>query len=215
MLVEMPHITLMLPVELSEHLTYEQSEYNEAVTTAFYMKNGEEETPLFRVDVGDESLGDWMGLLHTESGDIPVTYTVFGLTGEQLEGLDEEAQALYGELMGGFNDMMNNIMSDSRFEMQRPVPEVEEEAAAMYYWTVELPVGMLLTETNKNGVYEALFSTEIQGENVPLYAVRIGASDSESEFGLFEIDGEAKPISIESYDLSGSDSWTEADFDQA
>jgi len=195
---------------------HEQSVYGAATTEAFYMKVGDaEEVPLFRIDVGDENLGEWLGLLKTENGDIPVTYTVFTVSDEQLTALGEEASNTYGELMNGFSTLLEGIFSDSRFTTEKPLAVGEDREVQMTYWTVKLPGKVSCSETAENGNYQAIFFGDIQGESVALYTVRIGEIKAESELGLFSVEGTDKPVTIESYDLGERASWSDDDYSAA
>jgi len=208
-------LVLQFPEDLSEYVIREQSTYDSATTEAFYIKNGDEAIPLFRIDVGNQNLGDWLGVLRTESGNIPVTYTVFTISEEDMASLGEDAEALYTDLMNGFNVILDGIFSDPRFSSEKPIEVGEEESMSMNYWTVNLPDNMWVTENIEDGNYEAVFFSQIQGENVALYTVRIGDVKAETELGLFTIDGEEKPISIGSFDLSEKPNWSSEDYSTA
>ncbi|MBR5583059.1 MAG: hypothetical protein IKW21_00865 [Lachnospiraceae bacterium] len=214
-LADSAELVLQFPEELENYVIREQSIYGSAVTEAFYIKNGDDAIPLFRVDVGDKNLGDWLGALRTKSGDVPVTYTVFVISEEDMASLGENAQTLYAELMDGFNVMLDGIINDPRFTYEKTIDVGEEGSVSMSYWTVELPDNMWFTERTDAGNYEAIFYTEIRGESVALYEVRIGDVKAETELGLFEINGEKKPISIGSYDLLEMESWEEEDYSTA
>lgn len=214
-LADSAELVLQFPEELSEYVIREQSIYGSAITEAFYIKNGDAAIPLFRVDVGDRNLGDWLGALRTKSGDIPVTYTVFAVSEEDMASLGENAQSLYADLMDGFNVMLEAIINDPRFTYEKTIEIGEEENVAMSYWAVDLPDSMWFTEKMEDGNYEAVFYTDIRGESVELYVVRIGTTMAETELGLFEINGEKKPISIGSYDLLEKSNWEEEDYSTA
>lgn len=211
-LADSAELILQFPEELSEYVIREQSTYGSAVTEAFYFKNGDEMIPLFRIDVGDKNMGDWLGALRTKNGDIPVTYTVFVVDEADMALLGDTR---YADLMDGFNVMLDGIINDPRFTYEKTIDVGEEGSVSMSYWTVDLPDKIWFTEKTEDGNYEAVFYTEIRGERVELYVVRIGNTKAETELGLFEINGEKKPVSIESYDLLEMENWDEEDYSTA
>lgn len=210
--INTPYIDLVLPLELESLVTSDESTYGGIYTRAFYMNYNGEEQPLWRVDFGDPKAGDWIGILKTEGGDIPVAMTGFVIGNEELAALGEEGSRLYGECMQGYSVMLDGIMADPRFTTERPLAVGEDTEIKMAYWTVTLPEKMKVQENSKNGNYEAVFSGEVVGEMVMLYRVWIGGEQTSSQLGYFEIDGVKKPISIESFALAERESWGEDDY---
>lgn len=211
-LVDMKYLSLKVPAGLSEYLEHEQSTYGNAITESFYMKAEEENIPLFSIDVGDENMGTWLGMLKSENGNVPITYTVFTVTEEQLATLEDGAAETYAQQMDAFNQILDGIQSDERFTFEKPLAVGEDSEAQMTYWSLTLPVNMTVVETNENGTYIAMFNGEVAGERTALYTVHIGDDKAESELGLFEVDGVKKPISVGSFDLAEKPNWTEDDY---
>lgn len=214
-LADSAELVLQFPEELTEYVIREQTIYGSAITEAFYIKSGDAAIPLYRIDVGDGNLGDWLGALRTKSGDIPVTYTVFDISEEDMASLGENAQSLYVDLMDGFNVMLEGIINDPRFTYEKTIEVGQEKNVSMNYWAVDLPDSMWFTEKMEDGNYEAVFYTNIRGEAVELYVVRIGNTKAETQLGLFEINGEKKSVSIESYDLPEKSTWEAEDYSTA
>lgn len=208
-------LILQFPEELSEYVVRERTTQDAITTETFYIKNGDEPIPLFRIDVGSQYMGDWLGVLKTKHGNIPVTYTVFLVSEEDMISLGENAETLYADLMNGFNVVLDGIFSDPRFSSEKLIEVAGSESVEMRYWTVNLPGNMWISESEKDGNYEAVFYGQIQGENVALYVVRIGDVKAETELGLFMIEGTVKPISVGSFDLPENINWTDEDYSTA
>ena len=207
--IHTPYIELCLPLELESIITYDESTYGVVYTRAFYLNYAGEEWPLWRLDFGDPNAGEWLGMLKTDQGDIPMCMTGFVV---DVAALGEDGAKVYGECMQGYSEMLNGIMSDSRFTLERPLAVGEDTNMAMTYWTVVLPDTMRVSETTENGNYEAVFSAEVVGEMVRLYRVCIGENQAESLLGYYEVDGVKKPVSVGSFDLVERDSWAEDDY---
>ena len=207
-----PYINLVLPLNLERVITSDESTYGSVYTRGFYMSYNGMEQPLWRVDFGDPNAGDWVGVLKTDKGDIPVTMTGFAISTEELAALSEEESQLYGECMQGYTVMLDGIMSDSRFSAERPLAVGEDISMKLTYWTVTLPDTMQVSENTTGGNYEAVFSAEVVGEYVPLYRVYIGESQATTFLGYFEIDGVKQPVSVEAFELEERANWSEDDY---
>lgn len=210
--INTPYIDLVLPVELEKVISSDESAYGSIYTRGFYMSYGEKELPLWRVDFGDANAGDWVGLLKTDKGDIPVTMTGFAIDAEELAALGEEGSQLYSVCMQAYIVMQDGIMSDSRFSPDRPLAVGEDTSVELTYWTVTLPNTMTVSENTADGNYEAVFSAEVVGEMVPLYRVCIGELQAESFLGYFEIGGVKQPVSVEAFELAERANWSEDDY---
>lgn len=215
MLIETPHINLRLPKENVENIVHEHETRGMVNTEVFYMVSGEEQVPLYRFDFGDAEAGDWLGVLKTEDGDVPVTYTVFVVADEELAALGENMDQIYVSLMNGFNIILDGIMSDSRFTPEKPIVVGEEQLSALTYWSVELPANMSWTESTENGSYEAVFYGEVHGGRVALYTVRIGGEAAQTVLGQYKLDGVNQTVSVESFELSENPNWSEDDYSAA
>ena len=209
------YVDLHLPLEMEGIITSEESTYGTVYTYAFYMNYNGQEIPLWRVDFGDANSVDWIGRLVTDAGDIPVAMTGFVASNEDLTALGEEGAQLYGDCMQGYIVMLEGLMADPRFTTERPVVVGENTEMKLMYWSVTLPSKMTVQENNRNGNYEAVFSGEVVGEMVLLYRICIGEQQTGSLIGYFEIDGQKKPVSAESYALTERESWNTDDYETA
>lgn len=210
--INTPYIDLMLPVELESVITSDESTYGTIYTRGFYMNYGGTEQPLWRVDFGDANAGDWVGVLKTDKGDIPVTMTGFAIDAEELAALGEEGSQLYSECMQAYIVMLDGIMADSRFSPDHPLAVGEDTSMPLTYWTVTLPDTMKVSENTADGNYEAVFSAEVVGEMVCLYRVCIGENQAESLLGYYEVDGVKKPVSVEAFELAERANWSDDDY---
>ena len=210
--INTPYIDLLIPMEVAEYITNDESTYGDVYTHAFYMNYGGNELPLWRVDFGDPYAGDWVGILQTEQGDIPIVMTGFAISDEELEALGEEGARLYGECMQGYIVMVEGIMSDPRFTAERPLEIGEDTGMELAYWKVTLPDKMKVQENSESSNYTATFSGEVAGEMVLLYRITIGDTQTGSFLGYFKVDGVKKAVSVESFDLVERDSWNEDNY---
>ena len=215
MKVQTPYIDLVLPLELEGLVTSDESTYGTTYTRAFYLRYGDAEVPLWRVDFGDPNAGDWVGILKTDQGEVPVVTTIFAADDADLQALGTEGFRIYGECMQSYSVMVDGIMADPRFVAERPLAIGEDTEVKLAYWTVTLPGKMQVQETTEGGNYEAVFSGEVVGETVLLYRVCIGESQTGSQLGYFAIDGVKKPVFVESYTLAERESWDEDDYETA
>ncbi|MBR3928251.1 MAG: hypothetical protein IKJ65_04530 [Clostridia bacterium] len=204
-----------IPAEYADILIHEQEIHDGLITEVFSMRNEVKDISLYRIDFGNEFAGDWLGVIHTENGMIHVTYTVFALTEEQLALMSEEEMEQYNILMGHFSEMLNVIFADPRFTTEKPLAVGEDVEVQTTYWTLMLPSNMVVMESNENGTYVAVFYGEVAGELTALYTVHIGDDKAESELGLYDVDGEKKPVSVGSFDLSEQYTWTDDDYSAA
>ena len=208
-------VSLKFPAEFSDVLVHEQEVHGGLTTETFSMRKGEKAIPLFRIDFGDETVGDWHGVLNTDKGIVPVVYTVFTCTNEEIEAMDEETREQYFMLMNSFSDVLNTIAADPRFSAEKPLDSGENKEAKMAYWTVTLPGKMSWSEVAEAGEYQAVFYGEVRGEQTALYTVRIGETETGSVLGQFKVGEELKKVSVESFDLSRKTSWTDDDYSVA
>lgn len=209
--IKSTYVEWSIPSGCMEYLRYE-TEANDAVTSdMFYMVLGGQEIPIFRFDFGDESAGDWLGLLTVGEEKIPVVYTVFMVSDEELAATENGAETYY-MLMDLFNNMLNNLTAGSNFKTERPLQVGEDTNMNLTYWTVTLPNMMKVSENTADGNYEAVFSAEVVGEMVPLYRVCIGELQAESFLGYFEIGGVKQPVSVEAFELAERGDWSEDDY---
>lgn len=207
-----PYIELVLPLELEGFVTSDESTYGTVYTRAFYLNYGKSVLPLWRFDFGDANAGDWVGILKTDKGDVPVGMTGFVASQEELAALGEDGYKIYNECMDGYSVMLDGIMSDPRFTSERPLAVGENEQVKMTHWNVTLPNTMVVSESIVDGIYEAVFSGEVLGENVALYRISIGEEKEEVPLGYFKLDGVKKAVYVQSYELGEQDTWSEDDY---
>lgn len=210
--IKTPYIDLLIPMEVSEYITHEESTHGDIYTCTFYMNYSDKKLLLWLVDFGDSNAADWVGILKTDQGDIPVAMTGFVTSDEDLSALGEEGSQLYGACMQGYSVMRDGIMADSRFTAERPVAVGEDKEMKLTYWTVTLPSKIQVHENSEDGNYTATFSGEVAGEMVLLYRITIGEEQTGSLLGYFEVDGVKKAVSVESFTLVERESWNEQDY---
>ena len=210
--INTPYIDLLVPEELEDVISSDESTYGSVCTYAFYMNYSEVEMPLWRIDFGDANMGDWVGMLKTDMGNVPVVMTTFAASEEELAALDEDGYVLFNDCMQAYSVMLDGIMSDSRFSPDRPLAIGEDMEMQLAYWTVTLPNTMSVLENTEGGDYEAVFSAEVVGEKIKLYRVCIGEKQAKSLLGYYEVDGVKRPVSVESFVLVERESWSEDDY---
>lgn len=211
-MIQSKYMNWAIPSECMPFLKYEKEETQNTVADMFYMLVGTAEVPVFRFDFGDKDAGDWLGVLTIGEEEIPVVYTVFMVSDEELAALGEGADETYYMLMDVFNEMVQDLSASDNFSADKPIRiSGNKQEAVLTYWTVELPTEMTWRESNENGAYQAVFYGDIQGEMVALYQVSIGEATAEGQLGLYRIDGEDKIISVYCYDVLDRADITEED----
>lgn len=210
--VETPYIDLLISAEIADYISDDESTYGNVYTRTFYLNYNDDVLPLWRVDFGDPYAGDWVGILQTEQGDIPVVMTGFAISAEELAALGEEGSQLYGECMQGYSVMLEGIMSDPRFTSERPLAVGENTEIKLTYWNVTLPSKMKVMESSEGDNYTATFSGEVVGEMVLLYRIIIGDEQTGSLLGYYKVDGVKKAVCVESFTLVERESWNEDDY---
>lgn len=211
--IETPYLTLQFPEKDSETLVYEEEQEGDVVSEIFYMKTEGDDLLLYRFDFGDENAGEWLGMIKTDEKEIPVTYTVFVASDEELEKLGQQEET-YTELMNDFNVLMNSIRTDSRFSSEKEIDLGKDIEHKLTYWSLKLPEKITCSEDISDENYRADFYTEIKGEQVNLYSVYIGEQQGTTILGEYKIDGVKKTISIESYDLD-EEKWSDEELREA
>lgn len=206
--IHTPYIDLLVPEELKDVITSDESTYGTVYTRAFYMSYGKTELPLWRVDFGDVNAGEWVGMLD----DVPVVMTAFAASEEDLRTLDEEGYKLYNDCMQAYSVMLDGITSDARFSPDRPLVIGEDTTMNLTYWKVTLPNNMQVQEAVEGDNYEAVFSAEVAGEMVPMYRICVGDEQLKSLLGYYEVNGTKKVVSVESFELVVQDTWSEDDY---
>ena len=208
--------SIRFPGEYAHMVEHTQEKFEQRTTEAFVLKDGDADISLYCICFGDRENGDWLGELKNGDVNVPITYTIFSPDEEELEKLGEEGHAAYNAVRASFYDLLDTITTDRRFVAEEVHDElVLGQEVEMTYWNAVLPDVVTFEETNQDGVYQADFFGEVNGEQVMLYSVRIGGESLQSPLGMFEIDGEQKVVSVESYSLSDRDDWSDDDLGTA
>lgn len=210
--ISTPYVDLLIPMEVAEYISYEESTYGDTYTCAFYMNYSGNKLLLWRVDFGDPDAAGWVGILQTEQGDIPVAITGFVTSDEELATLGEEGTRLYGECMQGYSVMLDSLKGNPKFTSERPLEIGENTERKLTYWTVTLPEKMSVVESSEGENYTAIFSGEVVGEMVMMYRITIGDEQNGSLLGYFNVDGVKKAVTVEGFSLVERESWNEADY---
>lgn len=201
-IIKSQYVDWAIPRESLTFLKYENEVNNNTVADMFYMQIGAKEVPIFRFDFADKDAGDWLGMLTVGEEKIPVVYTVFVVSDEELAALGEDAAETYYMLMDVFNELVQDLSANKNFSADKPIMiSGNTQQAVLTYWTVMLPAEMSWSESNVNGTYQVVFYGDLHGEKVALYQVTIGGTATEGELGLFRMDGEDKVVSIYCYDV--------------
>lgn len=214
-IIQSQYVDWSIPSECMTFLKYENEVNGNVVSDMFNMQVGAEEVPIFRFDFGDENAGDWLGLLTVDGVKIPVVYTVFVTSDEELSALGDSAADRYYMLMDVFNELVQDLNENTAFTSERLLDVGEDREIEMTYWDVTLPGKVTVQEINEDGDYEAIFSGEVVGEMVLLYHVTIGNEQSGTFQGYFELDGVKKAVYAEAYELGERATWTENDYETA
>lgn len=209
--IQSKYIDWSVPAECMEFLRYENETTSNTVADMFFLKLGNVEMPIFRFDFGNENAGDWLGMLTVGEERIPVVYTVFMVTDEELAVIDG-AEEKYYRLMDVFNEMVQDLTESNGFATERLLDIGDDTEVKMTYWSVTLPEKITVQEKNEGGKYEAIFSGEVVGEMVLLYHVLIGEGQPGVFQGYFKVDGKKMPVYVESYELGERGTWTENDY---
>ncbi len=164
---------------------------------------------LFRIYFGDEARGIVAGYLTADGEEIPVTYTICQYNDDEF--VDEDTRALYFETMNCFNEIMAGLQADNRFQTEKAAAPVENAETELSYWTVTLPDTMEYEESEENGQYKVAFYGNVAGERIALYTIYIGDPSAETVLGTFDVNGEAKKLSVENYEIMPAERWTDED----
>lgn len=209
------YIEFAHPTENADDFVHEQEISGDVISEKYYMMVAGEKKLLYSIDFGKGKEGNWLGLLELDTGEAPVTYTIYAVPDEELMAMSETERQHYSELMSGLGLVLDSISSDSRFRAEKPLEVGETKASSLTYWTVELPGNMTWTETEEDGEYQAIFYGAVQGEQVPLYTVRIGDIEAQSVLGKYRVNGQEKTLSVESFDLAQNEGWSDDDYSAA
>lgn len=208
-------IRLAPPMENPEAYVHEQLVTEAGTSEKYYLVQGNEKKLLYSIDFGTEKEGNWLGMIELDTGDTPISYTIYAISDEEMAMLTEEERANYSMLMSGMGTVLDSIMADSRFSEEKVLPVGEEKEAQLTYWSFTLPGNMSWTETEEDGSYQAVFYGSVGGEQVALYTVHLGEPEAQTVLGRYNANGTEQVVSVESFDLTQHDGWTEDDYSTA
>ena len=210
--IQSNYVEWSIPSECMNYLKYENETTNYNVADMFSMQVGSAEIPIFRFDFGDENAGEWLGLLTIGEEKIPVVYTVFMVSDEELAAI-EGADEVYYMLMDAFNEMVKELSANKNFSAEKPIRvSGNEQEVELTYWAVTLPTEMSCHETYENDTYQVVFYCYIREEKIALYQVNIGDIIADSPLGQYRIDDKDKIVSITCYDIFNRTDWNEDDY---
>lgn len=200
---------LEFPREYAENLKHTEVEETGTVIEIFSMISDEKEYELFRIYFGEVSNGSIVGYIHSESDILPVSVVLDD--SRMIEFANEESVTQYYSMMEGLNVVLSSLYENEKF-MKDEFEAQKESAMKLTHWNVTLPNTMVVSESIVDGIYEAVFSGEVLGENVALYRISIGEEKEEVPLGYFKLDGVKKAVYVQSYELGEQDTWSEDDY---
>lgn len=205
-------ISVQISDEYAANLEHMQKIHFTPVTEVFVVYVDGKEIPLYRIDFGNETVGEWLGVIQMEEGDVPVTYTLYPLSEEGIAAMNEEDRDSYYSAMESFNLVLEAVRADLRFAEQYTSEIGEIRELTLKYWTLMLPEGIACNETFEDGMYTAVFYGKIRGEKTVLFTVNIGG-DTEKTVGMYNVGDEKKSLSIEIHTPGFNVFWTDADYE--
>ena len=206
---ETPYCTLLFPSQSASYLTHSQTPTDNGSDEAFSMELDGKQVELFRICFGDATGEELLGVLETEQGEVPVTYTTRIFT--ETEFPDAESWNVYRQLMDGFSTMLNTIAEDPRFRQEQNPVTSEVQNVQLRHWAVDLPAGILVEETDADGIYRALFRGTVAGAALDLYAVTVGDTAAQAPVGTYTVNGAALPVAVDIFSSTPAADWTDED----
>lgn len=201
--IQTPYLELNL-TDTTGKLTYDQTVNGDVHTVSFYMQHGEQSIPLYRLIMGDAGTGEWLGRLVDDTMDVPLTYLAYTIR-------EEELAETYGTLMELFSKILNDVSADPRFIPEKSLTVGADQGVTLAHWNLELPSDITWEETTGDNSYTAVFYATIRGQSIPLYRVQIGEETVQTVLGQYMLNGQALPLSVETYSLPEDAGWTEED----
>lgn len=192
MKIQTQYLSLEFPMEYKNSLRHEEHVGTELTEEVFYMVQGDKSTELFRLCFGNETAGNLVGYLHTDTGIVPVTIQLKG----SPDNMDEDTENLYFGMMQGVNTVLECVYNDARFSEYSDFHPGEEKTAKMKYWTVKLPEGITWEEITEDNVYRADFYGEVSSKRIKLYSISIGDQKLDNTMGIMKIDGKDYFVSV-------------------
>lgn len=205
--IQTQYLSLSYPETYADVLLHQEVTADAVTMEIFSMKADNRTLELFRIFFGDETVGSIAGYLSVDGQEIPVTYTICQYNDEEFT--DEETRAQYYETMNCLNDIMGTLEADDCFQTEKKEHPVENTETVLTYWTVTLPETMEYEEFEENGLYKVACYGNVAGERIALYTIYIGDPGAETVLGTYDVNGEAKKLSVESYEIIPAESWTD------
>lgn len=204
--VETAVCPLQFPAMYSELLHHMEVIQDDTIMEVFSMVQGETELELFRIYFSSEKTENDIGFIKTERGNKYITLSVCERSDEEFA--DAETREQYYSMMGSVDVVLSSIQNNSSFSKKGRV-EINIVDINLDYWSISVPDNMEWEEVSQDGSYFVTFYGNVNGEKIKLYAISVGEPELKSVLGNYTIDGIAKSVSVESYDLPVTDGWTE------
>lgn len=208
--IETMYGALQFPEELFANLRHVEATEGRIAMEVFYMVSEDGEKELYRIHFADAKMGTHMGYLTIDEAEIPISYSVCEYEDQDFKSEDEKK--LYYSMMDAFSVIVNAIHDDVRFSEARTVEPVASGEVKLRYWKVTLPENVMFAETDeKDGTYRVNFFGEVGGERINLYMIAIGNVEAETMLGWYTINGEQKPVMVQTHSTDVYESWSEED----
>ena len=204
---ETPYCSLQMPAKNSEYLKNTEYSTDTGLEEVFSMEAGGNAVEIFRICFMDAAGEEKLGVLNTDQGVVPVSYTTCIFTREDFA--DEKSWSVYMSLMDGFSTMLDALRQDPRFSQSEPSEDMGVQTAALTYWTVELPADMSWHESTEEEQYRVVFRGKVAGAELELYAICLSAQQQTDAFGTYTVNGQDRSVVIENFELIPQEEWTE------
>lgn len=209
--VQTKYTVLSYPESYKDVLSHQEIVSDAVTMEIFSMEAETGAMELFRIWFGDDTTGSVAGYLNVDGTEIPVSYTICQYNDDEFA--DEDVRKMYCETMNCINDIMDGIHSDERFSTEKAQSPVENGEINLAYWTFTLPSSMECEEIEENGQYEVSFYGNVAGEKIALYTISVGDTERNTVLGTYVINGEAKTLSLESYEIVPVEGWSDAEWE--
>lgn len=200
---------IQFPEVLAGNVRHAETVEGDITLEVFYMVYESGEKEVFRIYFGSADMGEHLGYLNTDAGEIPVTFALCEYADEDFT-LEEE-RILYSNMMTAFTVVSNSIQSDERFSELRSMEQVGEQGAQMRFWSLTLPDNVMWEESETNGIYRVDFYGMIEDKRIDLYYIGLGEMEADTKLGYFTVDGVQMPIMVGNSELVAFDSWSKED----
>ncbi|MBP3371356.1 MAG: hypothetical protein J6L88_02395, partial [Clostridia bacterium] len=207
------YVTVDVPRELRDDLACWEETDGAVTHQIFALENDGNPLEVFRIVYGDASVGQLQGYLHTDAGAVPVTLVIADY--ESIEfplGEDiEDIRPTYFSIMENIGVVLESIRADKRYSVSNTALAEQTHALKLSYFKVTIPAAIQCREAETESGYEATFYATIGGNEVVLYRIVIGDTDEGNCIGLWKLNGESRPVYVQTIDPDVMDSLPEAD----